>query len=129
MPSKIRIQRISGRIKELLSEMLIRDLKDPRLVGVSVTDVTVDRELAFANIYVSSVEGHSRADEMISGLESASGYIRSSLARQIDLRTFPKLRFHYDPTPEQADHIEKLFSEIKAQEQALSEKENTENEI
>jgi ribosome-binding factor A len=125
MPSKIRIQRISGRIKELLSEMLIRDLQDPRLIGASVTDVTVDRELAFANIYVSCVEGHARAEEMIAGLESASGYIRSALARQIDLRSFPKLRFHYDPTPEQADHIEKLFSEIKAQEQALQE-DNTE---
>ncbi|MEN6434305.1 MAG: 30S ribosome-binding factor RbfA [Anaerolineaceae bacterium] len=116
MPSKMRLQRIEGRIRELLSEMLIRDVSDPRLGGVFINDVHVDRELAFAEIYVSAIEGQDRAPEVLEGLESASGFLRSALASQISLRTFPRLRFHWDFTPERADKIEKLLTEIKKEE-------------
>jgi ribosome-binding factor A len=78
-----------------------------------VTDVTVDRELTFADIYISAVEGVSRAEEILSGLESASGFIRRALAGRMDLRTFPRLRFHWDPTLENADHIEKLLADLQ----------------
>ena len=57
MVSKLRAKRIADRINEILSEMLIYDVSDPRLVGVSVTDVKVDREMALANIFVSALEG------------------------------------------------------------------------
>lgn len=113
MPTGIRLQRIADRIRELLSEMLIREISDPRLQQIYVTDVKVDRELAFADIYISAVEGVSRAEEILSGLESAGGFIRRTLAGRVDLRTFPRLRFHWDPTLENADHIEKLLADLK----------------
>ncbi len=116
MPSKLRIDRISDRIRQDLSEMLVREVQDPRLSGVSVTDVKVDRELAYADIYVSAVEGQERAKEVLQGMESASGFLRHALAERIDLRTFPRLRFHWDPTPERADHIERLLATIKDEE-------------
>ncbi len=112
MPSKIRMERIADRIREDISEMLIQKLQDPRISGISITDVTVDRELAYADIYVSAVEGHERSAEILLGLNSASGFIRRELARTIELRAFPRLRFHWDPTPERADHIEKLLSAL-----------------
>ena len=112
MPSKIRMERIADRIREDISEMLIQKLQDPRLSGISITDVTVDRELAYADIYVSAVEGHERSAEILIGLNSASGFIRHELAKAIELRAFPRLRFHWDPTPERADHIEKLLSSL-----------------
>ena len=112
MPSEIRLKKISDRIRQDFSEMLVMEISDPRLSGVSVTDVRVDREFAYANIYVSAVEGQERADEILEGLERAKGYIRSQLASKIQLRVFPKLRFHWDPTPERADHIEKLLKSI-----------------
>jgi len=115
--SKLRAQRISDRIQQELSEMLIMEIHDPRLTGVSVTDVSVDRELAFADVYVSALEGSERSQEIISGLNHASGYLRSELAKRIDLRVFPHLRFHWDPTPERADHIEKLFESIHKESQ------------
>ena len=93
--------------------MLIRELSDPRLQQIYVTDVTVDKELAFADIYVSAVEGAERSKEVLAGLKSASGFIRRALAERIDLRTFPRLRFRWDPTPENADHIEKLLDQLK----------------
>lgn len=113
MPSGIRLQRIADRIRELLSEMLIHEINDPRLKQIYVTDVKVDRELAFADIYISAVEGVSRAEEVLSGLESASGYIRRTLASRVDLRTFPRLRFHWDPTLENADQIEKILAKLR----------------
>ncbi|OQX65545.1 MAG: ribosome-binding factor A [Anaerolinea sp. 4484_236] len=113
MPSQIRLQRIADRIRRELSEMLIYELNDPRLRQIYITDVNVDRELAYANIYVSAVEGSSRAKEVLSGLESASGFIRRTLAGRVDLRSFPRLRFHWDPTPEQADHIEEVLASIR----------------
>jgi ribosome-binding factor A len=116
MPSKLRIARIADRIRNELSEMLIKELQDPRLSGVMVTDVTVDRELAYADIYVSAVEGHERAPEVLEGLRSASGFIRRALTERIDLRSFPRIRFHWDMTPERADHIERLLASLQDEE-------------
>ncbi|MGQ9832473.1 MAG: 30S ribosome-binding factor RbfA [Candidatus Villigracilaceae bacterium] len=116
MPSAIRLQRIADRLREDLSEMLIREISDPRLQRVFVTDVKVDRELAFADIYVSAVEGATRSAEILAGLESANGFIRRALASRSDLRVFPRLRFHWDPTPEHADQIEKILAELRKKE-------------
>jgi len=93
--------------------MLIRELSDPRLKQIFVTDVKVDKELAYADIFVSAIEGPSRSKEILAGLESASGFIRRTLAGRVELRVFPRLRFHWDPTPENADRIEKVMAEIR----------------
>jgi ribosome-binding factor A len=113
MPSGTRLQRIADRIRQELSEMLIREISDPRLKQIYVTDVKVDKELAFADIYVSAVEGVSRSADVLAGLDSASGFIRKNLAARVELRTFPRLRFHWDMTPENADHIEKVLAELR----------------
>ena len=113
MTSGLRLQRIADRIRQELSEMLIRELSDPRLKLIYVTDVNVDKELAWADIYVSAVEGASRSEEVLAGLESASGFIRRTLAGRIELRVFPRIRFHWDPTPENADHIERVLAELR----------------
>jgi ribosome-binding factor A len=116
MPTKVRLQRIADRIRQDLSEMLIREISDPRLRQIFITDAKVDRELAFADIYVSAVEGLARSAEVLEGLEHASGYLRHKLAARIELRTFPRLRFHWDPTPENADHIERLLVDLRKNE-------------
>ena len=113
MPSKVRLQRIADRIRQDLSEILIREISDPRLHRIFITDAKVDRELTYADIYVSAVEGASRSPEILEGLEHASGFLRRSLAAQIELRSFPRLRFHWDPTPENADHIERMLAELR----------------
>jgi ribosome-binding factor A len=115
MPSKLRLDRIGGRFREELSEILLLKMNDPRLSGISVTDVKVDRELAFADVYVSAVEGAVRTKEVLEGLEHASGFLRHELSDRIDLRVFPRLRFHWDPTPERADRIEKVLADLRQQ--------------
>ena len=112
MVSKIRAQKISDRIYRELSTLLIHEVSDPRLSTVSVTNVSVDRELTYANIYVSSIEGSEVSNEIINGLTHARGYLRRELSQRILLRSFPQLRFYWDPNPERADRIDKLLDSI-----------------
>jgi len=120
MPSKLRLTRIGDRFRQELSEMLVKqEIHDPRLSGVTITEVKVDRELAFASIYVSAIEGNERSKEVLKGFVSASSFIRKMLAERIELRSFPKLRFFWDPTPERVDRIEKLFSQIQLQDGSI----------
>jgi len=113
MPSGIRLQRIADRIRLELSEMLIREISDPRLKQIYVTDIKIDKELAYADVYVSAIEGVSRSKDVLAGLESASAFIKRILASRIELRAFPRLRFHWDVTPENADRIEKKLAELR----------------
>lgn len=126
MVSKLRTERISDRIKEEFSEMLINDISDPRLNGIFITDVKVDRELSYAEIYISAIEGIEQWREIKSGLEHAQGFIRHELAERIDLRIFPKLRFHWDPTPARAASLEKLFAELHDEEKKINPKVSSE---
>lgn len=118
MPSDIRLKKIQDQFKQVLTEVLESKVSDPRLESVYVTDVSVDRELDYANIYVSSLAGPSQAEEILDGLRNASGFIRYSLSQEVKLRVMPKLRFYWDETPEKADRIESLLDEIRNEREA-----------
>jgi len=113
MPSEIRLKRIQDQMKRVLTEILETKVNDPRVLGVYITDVHVDRELDYANVYVSSLAGHDASDEILDGLSNASSFIRYNLSQEIELRTMPKLRFYWDETPERADRIESLLDAIR----------------
>jgi len=113
MPSGIRLKRISDRIKQILSIALQSEVDDPRLLGVFITDVKVDRELEYASVYFSSLEGHERVKEVTEAFNHARGFLKRKLAEEIELRVIPKLRFFYDPTPEKADRIDTLLAQIR----------------
>lgn len=93
--------------------MLIHEISDPRLKQIYVTDVKIDKELAYADIFVSAVEGAERSADVLAGLESASGFLRRTLSSRVELRAFPRLRFHWDMTPENADRIEQILAELR----------------
>lgn len=112
MPSKLRLQRIADRIQQELSQLILLKTSDPRLSGVFITGAKVDRELSYADIFVSAVEGAERSEEILNGLGHAGGFLRHELASRVDLRVMPRLRFHWDPTPENADHIERLLASL-----------------
>ncbi len=118
MPSPLRMKRINDRFKEVLSVILLTKIADPRLADVSVTDVKVDRELDYANIYVSAPQGRVREKEVLEALNHAAGFIKYELANEIDLRIMPKLRFFWDVTPERADRIDTLLALLREEPKA-----------
>jgi ribosome-binding factor A len=113
------MKRINDRIKQVLSVVLISKIDDPRLAGVSVTDVKVDRELDYANIYVSSLNGAKSSREVIAGLNHARGYLKHEIAQEVDLRVMPRLRFFWDPTPERADRIDTLLAKLSEEDEKM----------
>ncbi|HNW95327.1 MAG TPA: 30S ribosome-binding factor RbfA [Anaerolineaceae bacterium] len=113
MPTPLRMKRINDRVKEILSLTLLNKIEDPRLTGVNITDVKVDRELDFANVYVSAPEGRVREREVLEALNHARGFLKFELANEIDLRVMPRLRFFWDPTPERADRIDTLLAQLR----------------
>lgn len=116
MPSSLRMKRINDRMKEILSTALLAKIEDPRLAGVVVTDVKVDRELDFANIYVSAIEGQERSKDVLDALQHAKGFLRFEISQEVDLRVTPRLRFFWDPTPEKAARIDSLLNEWQKEE-------------
>jgi ribosome-binding factor A len=114
MPSHARTLRLAERIRTELAGIFLRESSDPRFQMLTVTEVRVDREFALANIFVTSADcDDARREEILRGLEGARGYLRSALAARISLRTFPSLRFHWDFTPDRAEHIEHLIDSLK----------------
>jgi ribosome-binding factor A len=106
---------VGERIQEELAILLIRNVADPRLNLVTITEVDVDRELAFATIYVTASGGEEREEEVLEGMESASGYLKSELAARIQLRSFPQLRFRWDVAHERGQRIEELLDSLKTE--------------
>ena len=107
MASKIKRERIADKIQEILSEVLMFEVSDPRLVSVTVTDVTIDAELSHASIYVSALGAEQ--DEVMEGLERAQGFLRRQVSQRIQLRNAPHIRFYWDPTIENAERINTLL--------------------
>lgn len=101
--------------------LVMGQINDPRVTGVFITDVKVDRELSFANVFVSAIGGEETSDSILQGLDHASGFLRSTLAKRIELRSFPRLRFFWDPTPERAERIERLIDSISEEKQTPKE--------
>ncbi|MGD8604697.1 MAG: 30S ribosome-binding factor RbfA [Anaerolineales bacterium] len=112
MASEARAKRVADRIHEELAEIVLREISDPRLTGLTVTSVEVDRELAYATIYVTSFLADSVQDEVLAGLESAKSFIRRLLARQIQVKSFPQLRFRWDDSQIKAERIDELLNKI-----------------
>jgi ribosome-binding factor A len=118
MVSKERSIRIADRIKRDLTLLFMHEISDPRLEGVTITTVDIDREISFADIYISAFDGIDRKSEILGALKKASGFVRSQLASSMShLRSFPQLRFHWDPIPERVDRLDQIFAELDEEEE------------
>ena len=109
----IKQDRMSERIRAILSKLLLREVRDPRLHNVTVTEVKLDPELMFADVYVNALGDETRQDEVLSGLESAKGFLRREVGRNIRLRNTPELHFHWDVTLERGEQMNKLLSSLE----------------
>ncbi len=119
MPSETRARRVADRINRELAILLQRKVADPRLASLTVTGVDVDRELAYATIYVTAQDDE---EEVMTALASARGFIRKQLASSIPMRSFPQLRFRWDYSPDRGARVDELLERLEQerQEQGLS---------
>jgi ribosome-binding factor A len=103
--------RVADFIRDEVAEIIRRDMRDPRIGMVSVNEVTVSKDLSYADVYVSSWQTPELEErqEFIAVLNKAAGFFRSELARRHRMRTTPKLRFHYDETVEKGPAMEALI--------------------
>lgn len=114
-----RTDRIADQIQRELSRLLQFELKDPRISLATVQDVRVSRDLGFADVYFtllgqSAEDGHAAEDV----LQHAAGFLRSELAKTLNTRTTPRLRFHYDELPERASRLSALIDQARAADRA-----------
>lgn len=105
-----RSRRVEERIQRLLSDVIRTQLRDPRVEGVVITHVRVSRDLGVAWIYYSSYEGDGQLNPALqTGLDRASGFLRSHLARELSTRTVPELRFCHDDLGEKSRDLDRLI--------------------
>lgn len=114
--SKLRAEKLQALIKQELSNMLIRDVKDPRVKFVTVTGVEVSNDLSYAKVYVSLFGSKEQQDLAWQGLQRGLGFFRTEIAKRINLRVAPILSFHKDTSMEYSAHIESILHELKKEE-------------
>ncbi|MBL8130878.1 MAG: 30S ribosome-binding factor RbfA [Anaerolineae bacterium] len=105
-------ERVSGRIRKILSTLIFREVADPRLAGITVTDVEIDAELMYATVYVNAMGEEEREPEVMIGLEHAKGFLRREVAHRLRLRRAPVLTFKWDASLERGERISHLLSEL-----------------
>ncbi len=108
-----RSERVGNLILDFVSQLLSREINDPRVGVVTLTEVKVSNDLKHARIYFSVLVNQQGKKEVLSGLDSATGFIRSKIARGLKLRFVPTLEFLYDDTPANAQRIEELLRKVK----------------
>jgi ribosome-binding factor A len=108
-----RIRQVNTLIRHEISELLQRQVKDPRLgTFVAITEVSTSPDLRHAKIFVSGICSEAEKAETISALTSASGFIRRELAGRLRLRRIPELIFEWDNSIERGAHIQELIDRV-----------------
>ena len=115
-----RAERIADYIRAEVASVVQREMRDPRVSMLTVTDTHVSRDLAVVDVYVSSVvTTDERAQrELVGVLTKAAGFLRSAIAKRQGWRKTPRLRFHYDDLPERGARIGALIDKAVRADQA-----------
>ncbi len=109
-----RQKRVNSLLKHELSDIIRREMEDPNLGFLTVTDVEVSADLRHAKVYVSVLGTEQQAEGTIRALTHASGFIRAHLAHRLDLRRIPQMQFRLDTTASHAQRIEELLRQTRS---------------
>jgi len=108
-----RADRIGGLIQKILSDILKKEIRDPRLKMTTITGVTVTRDLKLARIYFTTPNSKQKKEAATIGFNSARGYIKRTLAHALDLKYMPDIKFYYDESLDYGAHIDELIKLTK----------------
>ncbi len=120
----VKQERMAERIREILSSLLLLEVTDPALHGVTVTEVVLDQELEYANVYVNALGDEDRRAEVMAGLKRATGFLRHEVGQRIRLRRTPTLIFHWDITLSRGEAIERALDKLDVPPPATDEETN-----
>jgi ribosome-binding factor A len=109
--TSFRKNRVAELLRQAISDIVVLKIKDPRVQGITITEVRMSADLKSAKVYFSSLtdgktESHKR------GLENAGGFIRHQLRQELDLKYIPELSFFYDTSFDNFSRINKLLKEV-----------------
>jgi len=110
-----RSDRVGGLIQKTLSQILKKNIKDPRLEGIMITGVKMTPDLKLARIYFSVFGEKVTGEIALEALNRARGFVKHSLGRQIELRYMPELEFFYDESFDYGERIDKLLMSVKSE--------------
>lgn len=108
----IKQDRVAERVRIVLSELLLREVADPRLKNITVTEVKLDPELMFADVFVNALGDEDRHEDVMQGLQRARGFLRREVSKRMRLRNAPELHFHWDVTLERGERINRLIAAL-----------------
>jgi ribosome-binding factor A len=106
-----RTDRVGEAIHVLVADLLLREIKDPRIGLVTITGVRVSPDLRHARVFFSCLGDDEQRVRSLRGLRSAAGFIRGQIARQLNLRVAPEVAFEFDPSLEQAERLSRLLKD------------------
>ena len=115
-PSR-RPEQVAGTIRQVITDALAREIRDPRVGFVTVTGVLVTNDLSHARVMVTVPGDEAAKARAMQGLQSAAGFLRTRAARALTTRTVPELHFELDKGLERAARIEELLQSIRREEQ------------
>lgn len=116
--SELRVRKMQEFIKQEVSSMLLREVKDPRLGFVTVTGVHLTGDLRDATVYVSLFGSEKEKKESITALEMATGFIRRELGKRLKIYYTPQISFEQDTSLDYGMHIEGLIKQIHKDDEA-----------
>jgi ribosome-binding factor A len=108
----IKQERVQELLLAHLSSAILTEVTDPALRNITITDVRVDKEIQYADIYVHALGDDGREAAVMAGLKRANGFLRSTLAKRLRLRQMPVLHFHWDAQLAAADHMDDLLNSL-----------------
>jgi ribosome-binding factor A len=108
-----RTERLSDLVRDEISRLLLREIKDPRIGFVTITGASVSPDLHHVKVFVSVLGEEAARDDSILALRSASGFIQRALFRNLRLKHSPVVTFHLDDSMERGERIERVLRQIR----------------
>ena len=107
-----RAERVAGQVQKVISDVLRRSISDPRLATTTITGVKMSADLRIARIYFTTGQGEENAEQAGNGFQSALGFLKRQMARELKLKYMPDLQFYYDESIDYGQHIDQLLRKI-----------------
>ncbi len=108
-----RQEKIAEIIRQEVSMLVLRHIKDPRVGMITISEVTVSKDYKYANVYFGVMGEKDRVPGCLEGLKSASGFIQHNLMKALQMKITPHVRFFYDTSFDYSEKMNKLINEIE----------------